>query len=113
MFSGACSLLCFSGKPAVLSELLPQDLELEMDQLTREEAIGAARFLASVVGAAHAQQMDRNARTKWRMNLTQNRSKKLDARSWLWTNVVELVARHESVYLEHCRQYALKGSHSR
>jgi uncharacterized protein (DUF2252 family) len=37
----------FSGTPAVLRELLPQDLKLEMDQLTREEAIGGARFLAS------------------------------------------------------------------
>ena len=57
----ACWLGHFSGTPAVLRELLPQDLKLEMDQLTREEAIGAARFLASVVGAAHAQQMDRDA----------------------------------------------------
>jgi uncharacterized protein (DUF2252 family) len=103
----------FLGTPAVLRELLPQDLKLEMDQLTREEAIGAARFLASVVGAAHAQQMDRNARKKWQMILKQNRSKKLDAPSWLWTSVVELVAKHESAYLEHCRQYALKGAQSR
>jgi uncharacterized protein (DUF2252 family) len=54
----------FSGTPAVLRELLPQDLKLEMDQLTREEAIGAARFLASVVGTAHAQQMDTGGRKK-------------------------------------------------
>ena len=103
----------FSGTPAVLRELLPQDLKLEMDQLTREEAIGAARFLASVVGAAHAQQMDGDARKKWQMVLKQNRSKKLDAPSWLWTSVVQLVARHESAYLEHCRQYALNGGQSR
>jgi uncharacterized protein (DUF2252 family) len=101
------------GTPAVLRELLPQDLKLEMDQLTREEAIGAARFLASVVGAAHAQQMDRGARKKWQMVLKQNRSKRLDAPSWLWTSVVELVARHESAYLEHCRQYALNGAQRR
>jgi uncharacterized protein (DUF2252 family) len=65
-----------------------------------------------VVGAAHAQQMDRDARKKWQMVLKQNRSKKLDAPSWLWTSVVELVARHESAYLEHCRQYALNGTQS-
>jgi uncharacterized protein (DUF2252 family) len=100
----------FSGTPAVLRELLPQDLKLEMDQLTREEAIGAARFLASIVGAAHAQQMDRKARKKWQMVLQKNRSKTLDAPSWLWASVVELVARHESAYLEHCRQYALNGA---
>lgn len=103
----------FSGTPAVLRELLPQDLKLEMDQLTREEAIGAARFLASVVGAAHAQQMDRDVRKKWRMVLKRNRSKRLDVPTWLWTSVVELVARHESAYLEHCRQYALNGAQRR
>jgi uncharacterized protein (DUF2252 family) len=103
----------FSGKPAVLRELLPQDLKLEMDQLTREEAIDAARFLASVVGAAHAQQMDRDAREKWQMILKQNRSKRLDAPSWFWTSVVELVARHESAYLDHCRQYALYAAQRR
>jgi len=103
----------FSGTPAVLRELLPQDLKLEMDQFTREEAIGAARFLASVVGAAHAQQMDRPARKKWQMVLKQNRNKRLDAPSWLWTSIVELVARHESAYLEHCRQYALNGAQRR
>ena len=84
-----------------------------MDQLTREEAIDAARFLASVVGAAHAQQMDRDAREKWQMILKQNRSKRLDAPSWFWTSVVELVARHESAYLDHCRQYALYAAQRR
>jgi uncharacterized protein (DUF2252 family) len=33
----------FAGTPAVLRELLPQDLKLQMDQLTRDEAVGAAR----------------------------------------------------------------------
>jgi len=97
----------FSGIPAVMRELLPQDLKLEMDQLTRDEAIGAARFLASVVGEAHGQQMDKDERGEWRTCLKRNRSKKLDAPSWLWTSVVQLVASHESAYLEHCRQYAL------
>jgi uncharacterized protein (DUF2252 family) len=39
----------FCNRSVVMRELLPQDLKLEMDRLTREEAIGAARFLASVV----------------------------------------------------------------
>jgi hypothetical protein len=34
------------------------------------------------------------------MVLKQNRSKKLDAPSWLWTSVVELVARLKSAYLQ-------------
>jgi uncharacterized protein (DUF2252 family) len=103
----------FLGTPAVLRELLPQDLRLEMDQLTRDEAIGAARFLASVVGEAHAQQMDKDERKEWRTVLKQNRSKKLDAPSWLWTSVVQLVASHESAYLEHCRHYALGAAERR
>jgi uncharacterized protein (DUF2252 family) len=84
-----------------------------MDQLTRDEAIGAARFLASVVGEAHGQQMDKDEPRAWRTCLKRNRSKKLDAPSWLWTSVVQLVASHESAYLEHCRQYALDTAERR
>jgi len=100
----------FRNNSVVLRELLPQDLKLEMDQLTRMEAIAAARFLASVVGHAHASQMDGKMRERWRIILSHTRSKTLDAPSWLWTSVVELVANHESAYLEHCRQYALENS---
>jgi uncharacterized protein (DUF2252 family) len=100
----------FSGSPVVLRELLPQDLKLDMDQLTRDEAIAAARFLASVVGQAHAKQMDEKSRKEWTAELGRNRSKNLDAPSWLWTSVVQLVASHESAYLEHCRQYAMKAA---
>lgn len=103
----------FLGTPVVMRELLPQDLKLEMDQLTREEAIGAARYLASVVGRAHAGQMDNETRKEWRATLGRNRTKglhALDAPSWLWTSVVQLVASHEASYLEHCRQYALDAA---
>jgi uncharacterized protein (DUF2252 family) len=98
----------FGSNSVVLRELLPQDLKLEMDQLTREEAIASARFLASVVGRAHARQMNEESREKWRAELHRNRSKNLDAPSWLWASVVDLVASHETAYLEHCRQYAMK-----
>jgi uncharacterized protein (DUF2252 family) len=100
----------FARTPVVLRELLPQDLKLEMDQLTREEAIGAARFLASVVGEAHARQMDKQARERWRADLNRSRANGLDAPSWLWTSVVQLVAIHEAAYLEHCRLYALEAA---
>jgi uncharacterized protein (DUF2252 family) len=102
----------FREREVVIRELLPQDLKLEMDQLTREDAIAAARFLASVVGKAHASQMDSKVRTKWRNDLRRNRSKTLDAPSWLWASVVELVASHEAAYLEHCRRYALEAGAS-
>jgi len=96
----------FMNRSVVLRELLPQDLKLEMDQLTRGEAILSARYLAAVVGSAHASQMDVKARNEWRAALKRNYSRKLDAPSWLWSSVVELIARHETAYLEHCRRYA-------
>ena len=100
----------FDRKPVVLRELLPQDLKLEMDQLTRDEAISSARFLASVVGRAHSSQLDHKAQNNWLKSLRSSRSKKLDAPSWLWASVIELVASHESAYLEHCRQYAIDAA---
>jgi uncharacterized protein (DUF2252 family) len=98
----------FLNSTVVLRELLPQDLKLEMDQLTRDEAISAARYLVSVVGVAHASQLDHKIRQEWQTVLSRNRSKTVDAPSWLWSSVVELVAHHESAYLEHCRSYALE-----
>ena len=95
------------GRSVFLRELMPQDLKLEIDQLTREEAVSAARYLASVVGRAHARQMDAATRREFRSSLRNRRSKRLDAPSWLWSSVVELAAAHEAAYLEHCRLYAL------
>ena len=40
----------FLRRRVVLRELFPQDFKLEMDQLTRDDAIAAAHFLTSVVG---------------------------------------------------------------
>lgn len=94
------------GRPVFLRELLPQDLKLEIDQLTQAEAMRAGRFLAGVVGKAHARQMDPALRQSWHRELSRNRSKSLDAPSWLWSSVVALVASHEAAYLEHCRKYA-------
>jgi uncharacterized protein (DUF2252 family) len=114
---GAVSLSPFLGermlaarllvRSVVIRELLPQDLKLEMESLTVDEAIMAARHLAFVVGRAHARQMDLKTRRQWNAVLYKSRPKKLDAPSWLWRSVVELVARHEEAYLEHCRRYAL------
>ncbi|NTX26991.1 DUF2252 domain-containing protein [Burkholderia pyrrocinia] len=96
----------FLGRSVFLRELLPQDLKVEINQLTRDEAMKVARFLALVVGNAHARQMDASTRENWRVELQRNRSKALDAPSWLWASIVELVSRHERGYLEHCRRYA-------
>lgn len=70
-------------RPVVVRELLPQDLKLEMDQLRCEEAVSSARFLAGVVGRAHARQLDTVTQNKWRSELNRCRSKNLDAPSWL------------------------------
>jgi uncharacterized protein (DUF2252 family) len=100
----------FGRTPVVLRELLPQDLKLEMDQLTRDEAISSARFLASVIGRAHSSQLGNKAKRNWLKSLSSNQSKKLDTPSWLWTSVVELVSTHEAAYLDHYRKYAIDAA---
>jgi uncharacterized protein (DUF2252 family) len=97
----------FLGKSVFVRELLPQDLKIEIEQLTREEAMKVALYLAAVVGKAHSRQMDAETRAQWQKDLQRNRSKSLDAPTWLWTSIVELLADHERAYLEHCRKYAL------
>jgi uncharacterized protein (DUF2252 family) len=91
-----------------IRELLPQDMKLELDQLSQTDAKLAAGYLARVVGLAHARQMDMSTRASWMRELQACRSKTLDAPSWLWSSVVQLVGRHEKGYLEHCRRYALE-----
>lgn len=97
------------GHSVFLRELLPQDLKFDIEYLTREEALKVARFLATVVGKAHARQMDDATREKWQKEMANNHSKTLDAPHWLWSSVVELIASHEGAYLEHCRKYAMAG----
>jgi uncharacterized protein (DUF2252 family) len=95
------------GRSVVVRELMPQDLKLEIDRLSRQEAVESARYLAEVVGKAHARQMDAATRKAFAASFKGRRSSKLNAPSWLWTSVVELASTHESAYLEHCRKYAL------
>ncbi len=90
-----------------LRELLPQDLKLDVDRLTQEEAVRASRYLGNVVGTAHARQMDEATRKSWSKEVKRSRSKTLDAPPWLWTSVVELMSTHEGAYLDHCRKYAM------
>jgi uncharacterized protein (DUF2252 family) len=97
-------------KSVFIRELLPQDLKLEIEHLTRGEAVGVAEYLSAIVGHAHARQMDDMDRQSWLTDLKRNRSKSLDAPSWLWSSVVDLVGTHEAAYLEHCRRHALGGT---
>ncbi|MFC0406609.1 DUF2252 family protein [Roseomonas elaeocarpi] len=96
-------------KSVFVRELLPQDLKLEIERLDQEEAATMAHFLATVVGRAHARQMAAADRRRWFVELQKTRSKTLDAPSWLWKAVVELVSSHEAAYLEHCRRYAMQA----
>ena len=43
---------------------------------------------ARMTGRAHARQMDQGTRQAWREELQRNRSKTLDAPSWLWSSVL-------------------------
>jgi uncharacterized protein (DUF2252 family) len=114
--TGACNLSPFLGermlaakflsRSVVLRELMPQDLKLEMDTLTRDEAVRAASYLAGIIGKAHARQMNVATRKRWSAELNRNQPKNLNAPNWLWNSVVELIASHETAYLEHCRRYA-------
>jgi uncharacterized protein (DUF2252 family) len=89
-------------------ELLPQDLKVELDELSKDDARGVAHYLGTVVGRAHGRQLRDDDRRAWVAEIASHRAKKLDAPSWLWRAVVELVAIHEAAYLEHCRLYALE-----
>jgi uncharacterized protein (DUF2252 family) len=93
-----------------IRELLPQDLKVEIEQLTVPQAMKSARFLAGVVGKAHARQMDQATRKGWCNELARHRSRSLEAPSWLWSSVVSLIGSHEIAYLEHCRKYATQAA---
>ena len=120
VLSGARNLSPFLGgrmeaaslldKSVTVRELMPQDLKLEIEHPTREEAIEVAEFLAHVVGRAHSRQLDATQRASWLAELQKDRSRSLDAPSWLWNSVVDLVGAHEAAYLEHCRRYAMESA---
>ncbi|AIO39925.1 hypothetical protein WI41_22665 [Burkholderia latens] len=96
-----------AGRSVVMRELMPQDLKLEAERLSEADAVEAARYLAWVVGHAHAAQMDDATQRAWHAELRRQRPKTVDAPSWLWRSIIELMAEHEEAYLEHCRRHAL------
>jgi uncharacterized protein (DUF2252 family) len=93
-------------KSVFVRELMPQDRKVEVEELTTDEAIDVAGFLAAVVGKAHGRQMDPGTRKQWQRELHRGQSKSVEAPDWLWTGVVELLADHERGYLDHCRRFA-------
>jgi uncharacterized protein (DUF2252 family) len=99
-----------NGNSVFARELMPQDRKIEVEQLTSDEAIEVAGFLAAIVGKAHGRQMDAGTRKEWQRELRRSRSKSLNAPSWLWTSLVELLADHERAYLDHCREFVLESA---
>jgi uncharacterized protein (DUF2252 family) len=98
------------GKAVVIRELMPQDLKIEINRLSRQGAMDLARYLGGVVGLAHGRQMEPGQRRAWRSDLAKNQKASLEAPSWLWASVVELIALHEAAYLDHCRRFALAAA---
>lgn len=98
-----------NGCSVVIRELRPQDLKLDADRLTEADAEKSARFLALVVGQAHAHQMDAQTRRGWLTDLQGRQSRSADAPSWLWQNTVQLMVAHEAEYLDHCRRCSAGG----
>jgi uncharacterized protein (DUF2252 family) len=98
------------GKAVVVRELMPQDLKIEIGRLSPKDAISLAHYLAGVVGRAHGRQMTSTQRRTWHSDLAKNHKASLEAPSWLWTSVVELLGLHEAAYLDHCRRFALAAA---
>jgi len=102
-----------AGHSVFVRELMPQDLKVELEMIDDVEARATARALARVVGVAHARQLDEVTRDRWRKDLEQSATRSLDAPSWLWSSVVDLIGIHERAYLEHCRRFALRDEKAR
>jgi len=95
------------GRSVFVRELMPQDLKLELAMLDDTEARATARALARILGLAHARQLDDAQRRNWQRELESAATRSLDAPTWLWSSVVDLIGIHERAYLEHCRRFAL------
>jgi len=93
----------------VLRELMPQDLKIEVERLSEDQAVELARYLAGIVGRSHGRQMSPDVRKAWRAELIRDHTTALAAPSWLWSSVVELLGIHESAYLDHCRRMMVEA----
>jgi uncharacterized protein (DUF2252 family) len=94
-----------AGRPVIIRELLPQDLKLDIETLPQSEALAVGHYLGSIVGKAHARQLDDPSLWDWAQKMRLDRPGHLNAPAWLWTMMVELAGAHESAYLDHCRAW--------
>jgi len=95
------------GKPVFVRAISPRDMKLEIDRLTSRQTQALARHLGSIVGEAHARQMDVADWRSWTRELSHATGANTKTPSWLWTSVIDLLATHELAYLDHCRRFAL------
>ena len=95
----------FNGRPVTVRELAPQDLKIDADQFSRGEAVRVAGHLAAIVGRAHGRQMALPDREAWAGVILAPGADE-GAPRWLWSAVTDLLGRHQSGYLEHCRRIA-------
>ncbi len=86
----------FLEKSVFIRELLPQDLKLEIATLTPDEAAKASRYLAMILGQAHAAQMPTGDRPTWLRELARGRNAQINAPTWLWRSVVASFRRQRS-----------------
>ena len=80
---------------SVVRELMPEYLKLEIEQFSRREALGAARYLAFVIGRdARPPDEPTTSGSPGTADLC-HRPSDLDAPPWLWRAVVGLIVKHE------------------
>ena len=92
-----------NGTTRVSARIIAAGSQARNERPRPEEAARVAGYLAAVVGQAHGRQMELDERRGWCKELRRNRAKALNAPSWLWRSVVDLLLDHQSGYLEHCR----------
>lgn len=95
------------GKAVFVRELRPQDLKIQIDKLTRDEATDIAGYLAFTIGKSHARQLTAKQRNDWLKTLNAPSQRGNGGADWLWKSVSALVGLHEVAYLAHCREFAL------
>ena len=95
-------------RSVTLRELMPQDLKLEIDRLSSDEAVGVARYLAQVVGRAHAGQLDKASRRAWAAELARTTTRDRSTCRRGCGAALSISSPRTSVRtLEHCRRFAL------
>ena len=68
-----------AGRPVIIRELLPQDLKLDIETLPQSEALAVGHYLGSIVGKAHARQLDEPTLRDWAQKMRLDRPGHLDA----------------------------------